>query len=989
MTTLQEIRYGRYGRREQPEMKPYTAGAEDPETTPEQIAGMVDAVFNLGWERKEELDKFVGERSGALNHYSDGTYHIRYASKGDYSDFTSIANYEYLEKKYPFLHGVSGGLGFDEDDAADDAGSFEDYLAKISQDDWEAFIEDLTTMEDYTSLDDDRASELEMEEAGRWMDEDGGPELIRKMVVTVDDGYEAYQLSKVTLKMVWEWSRETEHYPENAGDGSVYMDVDKLAKERETQEWFLDQIEDDPAGWEAVKRAYYDEKGAVPFDRMLQTLAATDENVTHVVNRMDNDILWRMFLKAFPDAPERDDDPYWYGLRGFGKDDLTTFFPGYKPEESYNETQAARTYAEALNYLSEAPWFVQMIRDWFNRGPEGHPELKFEALEAVSEALDPDDPALYIQHGQGIAENIVYEDDKIVVLEPRDMAALQYHFDRMGWAGVASWDWYRNKEAFVVLGKTEGDLYGHQEKRELGVIVGNGKLVLQHPRMKLEALLKDPTYGSSVRKMLLRFYRKSIERDDSAAPILLQLGGPAELRRADRKGDLDAKYYMLEIALYYVDRHKYGLAAKALGRPISTLKPGGVWLYFDYVDALAPCFRNSDAAETVFASEHYDWFEHDGDTLDVSDVVPYLDKEAIDHIRSVMVNRRVWFPDAGPEGRGDYVILTPKVMKEYDDATMLDWLAHLSDEDSQDGVFDDIIDALKEAGRRMLQQASQDNVYTGFIEAAVRAIDGSEFKYGSHPTKKDKSGNPKDAFMVFVPWTSVKTWAADYMEQQSEPYGVNLEGLAVQMNEGTVDSDADGYHASWRDVTKELAVQFLDPILDLEPPEPEPGMPNYVDPRQMELPIKEALDVDSPEAMPDLFSGVPVELQRQVERILVGLTEPYGIGITDLKTDFSNIRSEPLYSADDAHFIPLDRSEPTTFWKVAVSFRPDVAEELFWEQVSPYALMNKIGNAVDYAYRDRLDPYGQAFETNCEPDHICMRFVLREQEACLTGEVPF
>jgi hypothetical protein len=126
-------------------------------------------------------------------------------------------------------------------------------LASIPHEDWTAFMEDMDGMDDYPSLDDDRSSELEMEESSRWVTEDGGPDLIKTMRDDANDAYEGYLLSKVTTDLIFDWMRETDHYPEAQGQGDVWMKMEELGAERETQEWFLDHLDDDVAGWNAVK----------------------------------------------------------------------------------------------------------------------------------------------------------------------------------------------------------------------------------------------------------------------------------------------------------------------------------------------------------------------------------------------------------------------------------------------------------------------------------------------------------------------------------------------------------------------------------------------------------------------------------------------------------------------------------------------------------------------------------------------------------------
>lgn len=871
MSVLDEARRHRYDR---PEMIPHTAGAEDPEeTSPEMLRGMIDKVLGVGYERRLQLDDMCKARESALEHLRDGTYYIRYAHVGQYADFSDRANHEYLKGKYPWLQSVSEGLGFDEDNHGD-YDSFEAYLASIPHEEWNEWIEDMESLADYPLLDEDRASELEMEEAGRWMDEDGAPDLIKTMVEEADDSYEAFLLSKVTPELVWEWSRETDHYPENQGQGDVWMDMEKLGKDTETQEWFLEHLDDDVAGWLAEKRKAYDDKAGAMFDRMLHAMANEDEQVATVYNRLDAEGMWQLFLQTFPDERREQDDPYWYWWKP-QYNEPGTWRVGYK-SENHNMRDWQPGLTEALEDLRGKEWFWKLAKNWFSRGPEGHPEFKFEALERQP---DPDDPEVFMRYGGGLQEEVVYEDDKIRVLYPRDYQTLNYHLLNAGLPQINEQNWrdlFKYKDVFIIQGKQPADLLGREDVRELAVVYGDSDVDLRVwtgsiKSPTIQEVIANPEYGRSIRRMLLRYYRERLQSDTKAGHVLLQLGGGREIRRAERRGHLARSDLGVALGLYYVDRHKYRLAAKAFNRSPNTIAAKGVWLIYDSVEDLTPVFKNEEAATTVFAHDHYDWFDHyyeKGNRPAVKDVIPFLSKDAIDHIRSVMVNRRVWFPDGGPDERGEYVVLTPKVLAEYDDATILDWIANPSDEDEEEGVFDDIIEEVQLAGVDILQSASQDSVYTGWVKAAVDAIGGKEHKWTNHPTKKYKTGEPMEAFKVFVPWAAVKDWDSAYYNEHGYHYDGDLESLAIDANADTADPDASNYEAGWHDVNKEWAAENLQRIFDLKPPEPIPGSPEYTDPDQLELPIKEAFDPDDPEAMPGAVEGFPPDFRRRVEAII-------------------------------------------------------------------------------------------------------------------------
>ena len=971
MSTILEAR----SRYHQPDdIDPITAGADEPDFSAEQASEMIDKIFAIGHQRKEQLDKAVKQRS-------DGSYAIDDAHIGQYGDFHNRANYEYLQKKYPWLHTFNETIGIDDDKAEETHGDLETFLASVPHEDWESFITDVEGLDDDPILDEDRASELEMEEASRWMTEDGGPDLINSMVENCPDVYEAYLLSKATPDLIWEWSRETDHYPESQGQGDVWMNMEELGKDRENQEWFLDKIEDDVPGWTAIKRAFYDEGGGEKFDLMLRQLAGENEQVAATFNRIDGETLWQMFLQAFPDERRENDDPYWYRWRQ-NYSEPYSWKVGFEPgRESPQHWQHG--YTEALEQLKVTPWFLKLIGSWFDRGPENHPESKFEHLNEAGEA-DPDDPETFMRYGGGLAEEVVYEDDKIVVMYPRDFQTLNYHLRLMGLPEIDKQRWdmqFKYRDIFVFLGKERPDLVGHAGKRELGVVYGSAEDGLHvyngsSSQPDLNRLTGDVEYGKSIQRCLLLAFREQVERDEKAAKVLMQLGGIPELKRAERRGHLNLDNFRVPMGFYYIKKHKYALAAKAFGRWPQTVTPKGVWLIYDDVSDLTGVFKNSDAASTVFAHDHYDWFDHyyeKHNKPEVKDVVPFLDPKAIEHIRSVMVNRRVFFPDGGPDEKGEYVTLNKKLIDAYDDDTLMGWMENPSDEDKEDGVWDDIIEAIQLAGVDILMSALQDAVHTGFVEAAVNAIDGRQHKWGTHPTKRYKSGEKGESFEVFVPWHSVEAWLDTYAEHNNDTYSGSLEDLALEANRDTVEPDVSNMEAGWRDVNKDWAKENLQRIYDLEPPEV------YQDPNQTELSLgegededtqhllkqyglenpdyalakaekeadakghtqqskkdvaraflrkkQEALDPDDPEEnIPRLLTGVPLEFEQQVKAILRDSGEANGYTARDLKFQFepSQQHSEEdidasdgrLYNRYPAHQILLIiyRTEPHADW---------------------------------------------------------------------------
>jgi hypothetical protein len=240
-----------------------------------------------------------------------------------------------------------------------------------------------------------------------------------------------------------------------------------------------------------------------------------------------------------------------------------------------------------------------------------------------------------------------------------------------------------------------------------------------------------------------------------------------------------------------------------------------------------------------------------------------------------MINREVWYPDAGPDGQGAFVMLTTPLLNEVDDATIIDWLANPSEEDGD--VFEDITDAIQQVGFRLIESVGSDEYYTGYIKAALSAFDGTDYKWVDHPIKKGA-----DMFQVFVPWQGIIDAFQKYLENVGENWTGDLEELVLKAYAGSVEGP-DVQPGLW-DVEDAMAKSpgwiedFMDPIYELEPPE-QPEVPG-----QEQLPLGEG--VDDPDAMPDMLSNVPSGLEAQLRIDLDVFAKEWGLSISDFKVTF-------------------------------------------------------------------------------------------------------
>lgn len=1032
------------------ELKPIIPAFDDPSVdlpSDDMAAGMnmLHQLFQVGEQRKKELEALMGEEDRT------GEWWIPHAINGQYSDFEEQANYKYFKDTYPWLTASGDRIGIDTTKAVDNYPDLESFLASIPHDSWQSFITDMEEMTDPDSdawiyKNEDLANELRQEEEARWMKEDGWPELVKAMRDSAPDAYDGYLLSKVPQDLVWEWCGESGNYPEAQGDGSVWLDMDGLGERPETREWFLDHVNEDEEGWNAIKIHAYNNVGLVAMDRALKELAAKDTDIAYVYNQLTDDDLWKLFLESFPDEPRHEGDPGWYWFRPdyfYREEEQEGWRPGFKPPESSPRSVpkgwALTSTMNAFTYLSEQPWWLTMLRNWKRRPPEGHPELEFESLEADDPALyvdrlgdkwvmaytnpaglgtfylgkrgntygwfgnqasavkfssadealktwttvarekdivwdrsrfkalpdfnealeaqpDPDDPEVFMRHGGGLREELLYDDDKIQVFYSNDLQSINWHLRRAGRPEMQPAQFAKLKygDIFIIVGKEPADLLGRDGKRELGIVYGDGTSDLtawystSADKMDLATLLADPTYGRSIKRALLKYYR---ERGEDTGHAFLQIGGPRALRRAGERGQIDISRWTTTLGLRYVKSGKYKLAAKAFGRDPKTLTPDGVYLQFENVNELAEVFENPKAATEVFDHEIYHWF--DGYPMpEVKEVTEFLTPKAIQHIRKVMVNREVWYPDAGPDGQGANVILTTALLNEVDDDTIIEWLEN---PDEQDGnVFEDIRDAIQQAGFRMIESVGTDEYFTSYVKAAIGTFDGTEYKWVDHPRKKGA-----DVFQVFATWRGIEDAAEKYEENYNERWSGDLEQLVLYAYRHSIEGP-DVQPSMWdvKDALKKSpgwVEDFMEPIYELEPPEA-PENPN-----QMPLPIPEGLD--DPEAMPDMLSGVPHELPKLLKKDLESFTRSWGVTISDFKVEFEY---------DPARYGSL----------LKVSFKPEGAwihrEGVLvahgWDSVCSY-----LTHHVVNAYTDEWAVMDGYFSEDAPPGYVWMIWPLHKR----------
>ena len=886
-----------------------TAGADEPDFDSDRLKDITLNVINIGLRRIQQLDALKFEP------HRDGCYYLPYCHIGYGHDFVDEANHKIMSEKYPWLGLRSDGEIFGMSELGHRE-AFEKYLAKIPDEQWSGFLEDLQHLKQNIELDSDAAQELEQLEAARWMKEEGPAALIRRLLPLMADSFTAFAIDHVTPSMMWDLCGELEEYPEAQGDGSVWLNTDKLAKNPETLPFLMRQFEPKmprlKKAWSLVKRRCFERHSLFEsIDLLIRKNLLVDDEAQSAYARLDREGIYRLFLELTPDSAYQDPvRPSWQPvLLTYSRQGEQWLCTLNGPEHSLH-LNWREDLVQGLDRLMQHKEVVAALKQIANNEPKDYPELN------LGEALDPGDELdleRYTKGTGGLRINPVYSDELIEIVEPRDPETLDALLRKPEGTTKSHWHgtWAYATILAVLDRKTHEPLGAYED--EDGCFRA---IVRSEP---LSTWLKSKHYGKAVRRGFLKVARdwwtQGVQEGDDkelakTIPHLLSFGGYKEVQRrlkASGNEHLLGDYGMF-LAMAAVRAGDYQRAADYFGLKPEEFNEKGAWVYYSDYDELACLFDNKEWAENALTGETLAWFDYPwekGNMPSLEDLAEWLDKDAKEYIRELMINRVAYFPDAGDDKKGEYITLTRAVLAEFSDDELLQWVVDPTEEDLADGVFDDIREAIQRGGAKLLESAGRDQLEAACRSSVRSMLDVIEAKYVDHPTKKGQ-----DRLAFFISWNTIIEAYDKRVEDAGSDYTDSLSEMLKDAHHGDISAKRTDTGAEWPAKTDSSAEYYREiaseEVLELAPTHQEE------DPRQIQMPFKESLD-DPPEDLAGWLDKLPGNVSQHLMPVIEQVGQSLGINPQNIQMRFDRAVIDREGSPYSLFFIEFDCAPGAAF----------------------------------------------------------------------------
>lgn len=310
-----------------------------PEPDPDDYSPQEVRDFIMGTpvatERLKELEQVTDHQRNV------GEYWVKFSSNQQYSDFSDQANFHYLKEKYKWLYTGNGLVGIDlMRGVPPEYGNDTDlFISTIPDDEWESFIEDAKTASEGECLDDDKANDLEMEAAEEWWKPPHGgyDDYLRELKLRFRNGRISHMLDDFSPWELLEIAGKAGHYIERQGEGSVWMDCEKAAKDTDIEDiekvanervaWHArrDPVPGEPPpvrpkdahdlqkDWEDRKRAAWQGEVGREFKAALGRLVAHKPDWIALLNNYTEHDLWQVFNKVVDDeVTDKAEGAFWW-----------------------------------------------------------------------------------------------------------------------------------------------------------------------------------------------------------------------------------------------------------------------------------------------------------------------------------------------------------------------------------------------------------------------------------------------------------------------------------------------------------------------------------------------------------------------------------------------------------------------------------------------------------------------------------------------------
>lgn len=870
-----------------------------PDDLKDAVKDDILATNTVGMERREQLE----QQHVVPYNTSRRMYHIRHTATDDFMD---KANKAYLLDNYSFLSSQGEwGVGIDLDEVAEEilgerpsywkrlteddyTRHFETWLAKIEDDTWERFIEDMDQLGKYPVLDEQAMSDMEQQADVEFIEGDGLKELQKALLEKPEtqDSFLQFFIDHLTPSDVWHYLSVHDSYEFQHEEGSSWMNMESYADDLSLEELLGEDEGYAPndAGIPAKVarlRRHFAKMKAVAFkhriekplrDAVERALEADPEkaSLAATFRTFDRDTLFQLVLRLVPDSAFADEDAPAWREEAARRPEAPVERPDqpyYRLRSDYRmiwtiavESPQREAHGSGFDYpgMAKAEMagiellaldVVDNIERWAAVQAANDPrQLKLPGFECRSAARvaahlleDEDDvKADLIAHAPLVN---VYEDADLLIEEVRNDAAFPYVpkgvFDSeqnldfvLSWCFVFYAQSKRNPNHWTV--------YRVPRIEEEGV-----SIACKHPRALAHwdyaNLFSQLPVAAKPLGVLIETYLK----DDPAhmLSILFNTFGPDAL--ADH-ADLVAReakdsFMRFAYAVGMAQRGDIRRAVRQLNSPTSRATQEGLWIFVKDFEDLTGVFdkRQRDAAKDVFTYENWSWFDSDG-LPSVRDALGWLKPK---HEALVMAAM------AGIEYEDD-----DGTTAVYDPKESMGTLSELLEKPE----FEEVADAVRRAVDNAGQTARMDKSWKVWTDAAIEALGATQYKFENDPAKPGG-----DRLGLLIPWSEVRKIMAKAVDSVDNVRDVYIDRrdvadfmIANRVQDAEV-NDREDYWAAPEDWA-------IEENLNNDLPEP-PGLPGNAAAVVTPPPAQEALLQERVYGKSCLMVKVPGELADAVQ----------------------------------------------------------------------------------------------------------------------------
>lgn len=831
---------------------------------PSMDMGDVDDLLGEGYRRAEKLRKLLSERR-------DGRFVIPFAHDGYESGFESQANVRYLRKTYKWLHAFDSCAGIDVDDATNDYGSLDRFLEEIPEDEWSNFIYDIKELKNYGCLDQDAADALRIEAENEWVKSDGVSDARKSLRALAQDSFDAFVLQYVSVSMVWEYMNYSDVCLEDQGNGSVYADLTREIDDDDIP-WFLEKFPNKNGlkkKWRRIKEDFYSKYGVhrILAEALRKVLAVSPE-LQEAYEKLTPDDLKQLFFQLAKDSNYKEPDSlsWQFNLESHSAADHDWACVDVLPDDfergiRFSREEILRSLTRGITVEVQQFRTHQLIVKIARREPAEHPELPL-GESAEDDAADPGDIddsdflSLADEAEGPISATQPYVDSKIRIYRPRTEASAARILTKAT-HGTASDFFCQHEALFLVTDlKTHDVIVGVGLGRNFTFFGPSGE------HINLALITKESKYKANIVNGLTKCLTQFWINEQGADPQALDsaIAGLVRLKGVEFAVSLISKFgseygsdFNVLRAIDALNRRDVEYLAKILDEPKEHFTDKGVYCTWKSAESLSVLFRYESDAEDVLGFKLRGVRDFEVSEYDLKHVNRHLTDTAKKHLRDILINRKLWFPEAGRFGEGAYVVVKRDLLDQYTDDDLIKWVTDPAEEDLEE--LDDIHTALKYGLRDAMEDKYESELFDAYVDTVVDELTGK----CDIERKKAAYWDAKDNYLTFVSYEKLK----DFLDTWKDEYGysgqfIRLSSLVMHCVRNLKMTEQVDYSLYFpTDRSKQLV---SDQLMDIgERSEPE-------DPKQLRLPLPESEEDDGIDT--SYWMDVPDWLESGVKAIV-------------------------------------------------------------------------------------------------------------------------